>query len=173
MCLLGFAERIFFRSHRRAIRALSAIYRNVSVFSQRKQQVCMRKRTHRKPVTGMNPFQKAVARRAWQADSVRAGIHAFIGEDVVALTQLAGGVIYAMVAGCEEAGIGDDDPDVLLLHDAGRAILELAKQSEIGGPHRKRIIAGLAAGERLMPRLNLAALTGAAREVGKASEDYQ
>ncbi|RTQ32820.1 hypothetical protein EJP69_19065 [Variovorax gossypii] len=133
----------------------------------------MRKRTHRKPVTGLAPYQKALFRRAWEADNVRAGIHAFIGEDAKALTQRAGRVIYAVVAGCEQAGIPDDDPDVRILHDAGRAILELRGQAEIGDQHRKRIISGLAAGERLLPRLDPAAVRGAALELAKASSDKE
>lgn len=131
----------------------------------------MRKRTHRKPVTGLDPYQKALFRRAWEADNVSAGIHAFIGEDAKALTQRAGGVIYAVVAGCEQAGIPDDDPDVLILHDAGRTILELGGQVEIGAQHRARIVSGLAAGERLLPRLDPAALRDAALELAKACGD--
>lgn len=133
----------------------------------------MRKRTHRKPVTGLDPYQKALFRRAWEADNVSAGIHAFIGEDSKALTQRAGRVIYAIVAGCEQAGISDDDPDVRILHDAGRAILELRGQTEIGDQHRKRIVSGLAAGERLFPRLDPAAVRDAALELAKASSDRE
>lgn len=129
----------------------------------------MRKRTHRKSVTGLNPYQKAVFRRAWEADNVRAGIHAFIGQDAKALIQHAGGIIYAVVAGCEEAGIQDDDPEVQILHDAGRAILELRGQTEISAQHRQRIVAGLAAGDRLLPRLNPTALHDAALALANAS----
>lgn len=131
----------------------------------------MRKRTPRKPVTGLNPYQKAIFRRAWETDNVRAGIHAFIGQDAKALIQHAGSVIYAVVAGCEQAGIRDDDPEVRLLHDAGRAILELRGQSEISEQHRERIVAGLAAGDRLQLRLAPAALYDAALELANAGSD--
>lgn len=129
----------------------------------------MRKRTRRTPVSGLNPYQKAVVRRAWQADNVKASIHALIGQDVKELTRQAGGIIYAVMAACEDAGIEKDDPDVRILYAAGEAILGLAKETEIDAPQRELIAAGLAAGERLQPRLSLASIHRAAHDVEKAS----
>lgn len=43
----------------------------------------MRKQARRKPVTGLTPYEKAVVRRAWEADVGDASIHAFMGMDVI------------------------------------------------------------------------------------------
>lgn len=122
-------------------------------------------------MTGLTPYEKAVVRRAWEADIVDASIHAFIGLDVGGLTQRAGGIIYAVMTACEDAGIEQNEPDMQLLHEAGEAILELAGQSRIDTSQRDRVIAGLAASERLQPRLDTLSIRRAAVEVSKAGRN--
>lgn len=78
----------------------------------------MRKGTRRKPVTGLNLFQKAEIRKAWQADHVEASIHVLIGDDVQALVQQAGAIIYGMVSACEDARI---DVDLCAVHSAAKS----------------------------------------------------
>lgn len=131
----------------------------------------MRKQTRRKPVTGVTPYEKAVIRRAWEADVVDASIHAFIGQDVWGLTQRAGGIIYAVMTACEDAGIEQDEPDVQLLHEAGKTILGLAGQPGIDTSARNRVIAGLAASERLQPRLDTMSIRRAAMDLSRVGNN--
>lgn len=133
----------------------------------------MRKQTRRKPLTGLTPYEKAVVRRAWEADIVDASIHAFIGLDVRGLMQRAGGIIYAVMSACEEAGIEQSEPDVQLLHEAGAAILEMPGQTAIDRAQRDRVIAGLAASERLQPRLDTLSIRRAALEISKAGKNIE
>jgi len=130
----------------------------------------VRKRTYRKPVTGLNLFQKAEIRRAWQADTVEASIHALIGEDVQALVRLAGAIIYGVVSACEDAGIDGDDADLRLVHSAAETLMALPVKTEIEGTARAVIVDGLAACERLHPRLSPASIQRAAGEVVKTCE---
>lgn len=125
----------------------------------------MRKRTYRKSVIGLSPVHKAEIRRAWQADADRASLHAFIGEDPQALVQQAGGIVYTVLAACEDAGIKDDDPDVCTAHCAAKALVEQASKSQVDEALRKLIVEGLAACERLQPRLNPASLYRATFDV--------
>ncbi|WP_390349088.1 hypothetical protein ACFJIS_15180 [Variovorax boronicumulans] len=125
----------------------------------------MRKHTRRKPITGLSPIQKAGIRRAWRADNDRASLHAFIGEDPQMLVQQAGGIMYTVLAACEDAGIEGDDPDLCIVHNAGKALVELASRIHIDEPLRKSIVDGLAACERLEPRLNAASLYRATFDV--------
>ncbi|MGJ7538546.1 hypothetical protein [Variovorax sp. ZT5P30] len=130
----------------------------------------MRKRTRRKPVIGLDPFQKAEIRRAWRADSVKAGIHALIGEDAQELVQQAGGILYGVISACDETGIEGDDADVSIVHTAARALLQQASKDTIDETLRASIVDGLAACERLQPRLDPASIQRAASEVMKAGQ---
>jgi hypothetical protein len=118
----------------------------------------------------LNLFQKAEIRRAWQADNVEASIHALIGEDAQALVQQAGGILYGVISACEDAGIDENDADVCAVHSAAKALVELSAKTEIDEALRAQIVDGLAACERLQPRLNPVSIQRAASEVMKASE---
>lgn len=130
----------------------------------------VRKGTRRKPVTGLNLFQKAEIRRAWQADHVKASIHALIGDDVQALVQQAGAIIYGVVSACEDASIDGDDADLCAVHNAAKALVGLSAEKEIEGAARGLIVDGLAACERLQPRFSPASIQRAAGEVLKTGE---
>jgi hypothetical protein len=119
----------------------------------------------------LNLFEKAEIRRTWQADNVKASIHALIGEDARALVQQAGGIIYGVISACEDAGIAGDEADECAVHDAAKALVEQSSQASIDETLRVRIVAGLAACERLQPRLNPASLLRPSSEILKASED--
>lgn len=130
----------------------------------------MRKRTHRKPVTGLNLIQKAEIRRTWHADNVKASIHALIGEDARVLVQQAGGIIYGVISACKDAGIDGDDADVCAVHAAAKALVEQSSRANVDEALRVLIVDGLAASERLQPRLNPASILRAASEIVKANE---
>lgn len=133
----------------------------------------MRKGARRKPVAGLNLFEKAEIRRAWQADHVRASIHALIGDDVQALVQQAGAIIYGVVSACEDAAIDGDDADLCAVHYAAKALVGLSAEKEIEGTARELIVDGLAACERLQPRLSPASIQRAAGEVVKVNEEQE
>lgn len=129
----------------------------------------MRKRTHRKPNTGLNLFQKATIRQAWHADSVQASIHAHIGEDARALVRQAGAIIYGVVSACEDAGIDGNDADVCAVHAGAKALVAQSSKADIDEALRALIVEGLAACERLQPKLDPVSIQRAADEVMKAS----
>ncbi|BEP54075.1 hypothetical protein GmRootV35_43470 [Variovorax sp. V35] len=131
----------------------------------------VRKGTRRKPGTGLNLFQKAEIRRAWQADHVKASIHALIGDDVQALVQQAGAIIYGVVSACEDACIDGDDADLCAVHGAAKALVGLSAETAIDGAARVLVVDGLAACERLQPRLSPASIQRAAGEVVRGKED--
>lgn len=131
----------------------------------------MRKRTRRKPVTGLNLYEKAEIRRDWQVDSVKASIHALIGNDARALVHQAGAILYGVISACEDAGIDGDDVDVCAVHDVAKALVEQSSKTSIDETSRVLIVEGLAAGERLRPRLNPASIQRAASEIVKLGED--
>lgn len=131
----------------------------------------MRKRTYRKPVVGLNLFEKAEIRRMWRADSVKASIHALIGEDAQALVQQAGAILYGVVSACDDAGMDGDDADVCAVHSAAKALVEQSSKTNIDETLRALIVDGLAACERLQPRLDPASIRRAATEIVKAGED--
>jgi hypothetical protein len=127
----------------------------------------VRKQTRRKPVIGLNPFQKAEMRRAWQADNVQASIHVLIGEDARALVQHAEVIIYGVISACEDAGINGGDADVCAVHDAAKALVEQSSKPDIDEMLRPLIVEGLATCERLQSRLSPASLYRSACEVMK------
>lgn len=81
------------------------------------------------------------------------------------LVQQAGGIMYTVLAACEGASIKDDDPDLCMVHNAAKALVELSSRVHIDEFLRKPIVDGLAACERLEPRLTAAALYRATFDV--------
>ena len=130
----------------------------------------MRKRTRRKPFSGLNLFQKAEIRRNWQIDNVKASIHALIGEDARALVLRAGAIVYGVISACEELGMKADDPDVCAVQKAAKALVDQSSKASVDEALRILIIDGLAACERLQPRLHPASILRATSEVMKARE---
>lgn len=118
---------------------------------------------------GLSPLQKVFVRQAWRAACVDAGIHAFTGEHVSMLVRQAGGVLYAVIFACEEAGIGDEDAALRSVFEASKALMQLTPEAAIDERLRELIIEGLAASERLQPRLDIASIHRASQEVLQAN----
>ncbi|MFZ3121555.1 MAG: hypothetical protein WA159_24925 [Variovorax sp.] len=129
----------------------------------------MGRHNRRQSATGLSPLQKAYVRQAWRADCVNAGIHAFIGEDVPMLVQQAGGILSVVIFACEEARMGDEDADVRSVFVASKALVQLTPETGIDEKLRELIIEGLAACERLQPRLDIVSIHRATQEVLQAS----
>ncbi|MNL29795.1 hypothetical protein D3C87_1514940 [compost metagenome] len=106
-------------------------------------------------------------------DTVQASIHALIGDDVQALVRQAGAIIYGVVSACEDASIDGDDADLCAVHDAAKALVGLSAETGVDGAARTLIVDGLAACERLQPRLSPASVQRAAAEVVKAYEEQE
>lgn len=81
------------------------------------------------------------------------------------LVQQAGGILYAVIFACEEASIGDEDTDVRSVFAASKALVQLTPESGIGEELRALIIEGLAACERLQPRLDITSIHRATQEI--------
>lgn len=85
------------------------------------------------------------------------------------LVQQAGGILYAVIFACEEARMGDEDADVRSVFVASKALVQLTPETGIDEKLRELIIEGLAACERLQPRLDIVSIHRATQEVLQAS----
>lgn len=84
------------------------------------------------------------------------------------LVQQAGGILYVVIFACEEARMGDEDADVRSVFAASKALVQLSPETGIGEELRAVVIDGLAACERLQPRLDIASIHRATQEVLQA-----
>lgn len=116
----------------------------------------------------INPVTMALVRKqiASDIDSLRtaAGLHAYIGEDAATVTNLLGRVVYIV---CYAAGIHQlgETPEARILAGTANALGDLADSSTSLEAQRDTLTAGLAAVDRLMPRLSVAALAAGALQL--------
>lgn len=108
-----------------------------------------------------NPITLAVVRQRILADidSLRtaAGLQAFIGGDSPTVVNLLGRTVYIVCAAAGQHGLGNS-PEASILAGTAGALADLAEQPESLEKQRNTLIAGLAAIDRLMPKLSAAAL---------------
>ena len=121
----------------------------------RKTSTYARKRAHRKPAN--NPVKQALVVANMQEDIDRlkraCGIHAFMGDDVDVLTNLAGRLVFITCYAIGLHGLGDT-PEARILMGTANALGELAEDAAGLEQRRGAIQAGLAAIDRIMPKLN-------------------
>lgn len=122
----------------------------------------------RAQVLAVNPVTMALVRRqiANEIDSLRtaAGLHAYMGEDAATATNLLGRVVYIV---CYAAGVHHlgETPEARILAGTANALGDLADSSTDLEAQRGTLTAGLAAVDRLMPRLSVAALVAGALQL--------
>ena len=125
----------------------------------------MKKRTHHRRATGLHPFEKAMIRRDWRADSVSAQIHALAGDDAALMVNKAGRIFYVLLGAAVLDGIAADDANMRVLRGAVNALHEQAGEPLIDATRRQSIQAGLDAAERLTPTVKPESIFAAACEL--------
>lgn len=125
-----------------------------------------RKNAHqRRNHMAINPVTMAVVKRRILEDVERlrtaASLHAFMGEDGPTVVNLVARVVYIV---CYAAGIHDlgRTPEASILAGTANALGDLADSTAGLESQRNALIAGLAAIDRLMPKLSVAALAAGA-----------
>jgi hypothetical protein len=110
----------------------------------------------------LNPVARAMIVQQWKQGAVTGRIHALIGDDPKLLVKGAGRVFFVVLGACAACGIDQGEPDVRILMGAVNAVHEQVDEPRITDLRRASIVSGLAACERLLPRLTQRALADAA-----------
>lgn len=116
----------------------------------------------------INPVTAAVVRQKIEADIQRlrtdTGLQAYIGGDAARTTNMAGRLVYMARHAAGYHGLGDT-PEARILAGTANALADLAQDPDSLERQRATIIAGLAAIDRLMPRLSTLALAYAGQQL--------
>lgn len=121
----------------------------------------------------VNPVTEAVVRRQIEGDIARlrtgAALHAYAGDNVPALANLAGRLVYIVCHAARIHGL-EDSPEARILAGTANALGDLAQDHDSIERQRATIISGLAAIDRLLPQLHTFSLAGGALELDRLLE---
>lgn len=106
--------------------------------------------------------ERALIEKQWHATSVRAQIHAILGDDSDQFVSAAGRVLFVVLGALMAEDIDHDLPDVRIARGACNALYEQAGQPTIDPVHRASLRSGLEACERLVDGLQRKSLIDAA-----------
>jgi len=87
-----------------------------------------------------------------------AELHAWAGNNPAKLLNDSGRMVYIVLGAAEATGHTTAEPDVRIILGMGEALGDLAERLQDIEQHRPAIQSGLAAIERLLPRLDIFAL---------------
>ena len=136
--------------------------------SARRVHATQRTGAQRDDLVTRNPIAQAAVRARIDRQVLelrtRAGLHAYTGGDAGAVVDAAGRLIYVVAHACGLHGL-QDEPEARILRGCANALGDLAATPQALEQQRQSIISGLAAVERLMPRLHTWALTAGALEL--------
>ncbi len=122
----------------------------------------MKKRRTQTQITMANPITRSIIRSQIIASlneiKTLAELQAFGGDSVPHLIDRSGVLLYAIADAVRQMGIQEDDPDVRILKGMGGSLELLARFPATLEDHRPSIQSGLAAIERLIPRLDILAI---------------
>lgn len=132
----------------------------------KKTSAYARKRAHqsafdRQRHNDINPVKEAVIRSRIEADIQRlrtdTGLQAYIGEDAARVANMAGRLVYIT---CYAAAVHqlEDTPEARILAGTANALGDIAGTPAELERQRGAVIAGLAAIDRLMPKLDAISL---------------
>ena len=112
-----------------------------------------------------NPAAQAVLRSRIEDDiaalKTGAALHAYTGSNVPALCNLAGRLIFIVCHAAQVHGL-EQSPEARILASTANALGDLNECPEIIEKQRASIVAGLAAIDRIMPRLHTYSLADGA-----------
>lgn len=128
----------------------------------RKSTTYARKRAHqsafdRQRHKDINPVKEAVVRQQIASDverlRVAANLHAHIGGDAAATLNLAGRLTFIVCHAAGKCGLGQS-PEARILAGTANALAEVEADRTALEAQRQTILSGLAAIDRLMPKLS-------------------
>lgn len=128
------------------------------------------KRAHQSRPSKHDPVSEAIVRSRIDADIQRlrtaTGLQAYIGGDAARVANLAGRLVYIV---CHAAGLHDlgETPEARILAGTANALADIAGTPAELDHQRGAVIAGLAAIDRLMPKLHTLSLAAGALELDK------
>lgn len=118
----------------------------------------------------VNKVTEAVIRSQIEADITRlrtdTGLQAYIGDDAARVSNMAGRLVYIVCYAAGKHGLGEI-PEARILAGTANALADIAGTPAELNKQRGAVIAGLAAIDRLMPKLDTFSLAAGALELDK------
>ena len=116
----------------------------------------------------INPVTEAVIRSRIEADIQRlrtaVGLQAYIGGDAARVANMAGRLVYVTCHAARLHGLGET-PEARILAGTANALADLAQDPDSIEVQRGAIVSGLAAIDRLMPKLHPLSMAAGALEL--------
>ena len=116
----------------------------------------------------INPVTEAVIRSRIEEDIQRlrtaVGLQAYIGEDAAMVANMAGRLVYIVCHAAGVHGLGET-PEARILAGTANALADLAQDPKSIEAQRGAIVSGLAAIDRLMPKLHTFSIAAGALEL--------
>lgn len=116
----------------------------------------------------INPVTEAVIRSRIEEDIQRlrtaVGLQAYIGEDAARVANMAGRLVYIVCHAAGVHGLGES-PEARILAGTANALADLAQDPDSIEAQRGAIVSGLAAIDRLMPKLHPLSMAAGALEL--------
>lgn len=119
----------------------------------------------RKRQARLSLLERALIEKQWHETSVRAQIHAILGDDSDHFVNAAGRVLFVVLGALVTEEADHTTPDVRIVRGACNALYEQAGESAIDPVRRASLRSGLEACDRLIRRLQRRSLTDAACEL--------
>lgn len=114
------------------------------------------------PAARLSLIERALIEKRWHDASVRAQIHAIMGEDGHQFVNAAGRMLWVVMEAAQRGEIDSELPEVRVIRGACNALYEQAEVADIDPARRASIAAGLEACTRLMEALSRRNLIDAA-----------
>ena len=143
------------------------VQRRAAVKRERSKRVRAQRRASKDALLG-SPVTRAALRQRVEGDLMRlrtrAGLHAYTGDDAVAVADAMGRLIFTVA---HAAGLDDlrETPECNVLRGCAGALADVAATPASLEQQRAAIVSGLAAAERLLPLLDTWSLAAAALEL--------
>ncbi|WP_348706435.1 hypothetical protein [Acidovorax soli] len=116
----------------------------------------------------INPVTEAVIRSRIEADIQQlrtdTGLQAYIGDDAARVANMAGRLVYIVCHAAGLHGLGET-PEARILAGTANALADIAETPAELDRQRGAVIAGLAAIDRLMPKLHTFSLAAGSLEL--------
>ena len=104
----------------------------------------------RRRTAALGLIERAIIEKQWHATSVRAQIHAILGDDSAEFVNAAGRVLYVMLGALIAEKVEPSIPDVRIVRGACNALYEQAGEPTIAPARRASLRSGLEACDRLV-----------------------
>ncbi|WP_431106651.1 hypothetical protein [Variovorax paradoxus] len=119
----------------------------------------------RRRTVALGLIERAIVEKQWHATSVRAQIHAILGDDSAQFVNAAGRVLYVVLGALIAEEVEPSHPDVRIVRGACNELYEQAGEPVIAPARRASLRSGLEACDRLVGGLQRKSLTDAACEL--------